>query len=162
MTDIIKEEYPRQEFQTVQSDVETRLEQGYSRTLIYEELLQDGRITMTYPSFCEYVRGGRKKNGTPAKRDASELLSEIMDSIEPRTETGLNLKAVHRKLEESGITGLSYADFCDYFRAAGGYTWREIPDNFVFFDEDGLITFYYRMASFLEAEADTAAPQKLQ
>jgi hypothetical protein len=85
-----------------------------------------------------------------------------MNSIEPRTETGLNLKAVHRQLEECGITGFSYADFCDYFREAGGYMGREIPDTYIFFAEDGLINFYYRMASFLEAEADKAAPRKLQ
>jgi hypothetical protein len=120
---------------------------------------------MTYQSCCDYVRGGKKK-ATRAKRDTAELLSEIMDSIEHRTEAGINLKSVFRKLEECGLTGaagFSYADFCEYFREAGGYLGRDIPDAFMFFnDDDGLIAFYYRLAAFLDRESDKAASRKLQ
>lgn len=153
--------YARVEYRAAQADIESGLEQGYSIKVIYEELLKAGRLTMAYKTFCDYVRGGGNrvhgKKKEPPKRDATEMLSEIMESIERRTDSGIDLKSVYQKLTEWGIIGFSYSDFCDYFRAAGAYFGKDISDNFVFFEDDGLITFYYRLASLFEAEADSAA-----
>ncbi|MDR1044210.1 MAG: TraK family protein [Candidatus Adiutrix sp.] len=157
----------RTEYRAAQSDIEARLERGYSLKLVYEDLLKAGRLTMAYPTFCDYVRGGgtrlhRRKNETTTAPDPAELLSEIMDSIKPRIDSGLNLKSVYQKMAEHGIIGFSYSDFCDYFRGAGGYLGRDIPDDFVFFEDDGLITFYYRLASLFDSESDSAGPEFLQ
>lgn len=160
-------DYARTEYRAAQSDIEARLEQGYSVKIIYEELSKAGRLTMAYPTFCDYVRGGgarlhRRRNKTVTAPDPSELLSEVMASIKPRIDSGLNLKSVYRTLAEYGIIGFSYSDFCDYFRGAGGYLGRDIPDDFVFFEDDGLITFYYRLASLFEGVLDKAGPDYLQ
>lgn len=158
--------YARMEFSTVQSEVEAMRQRGYSLKIVYEILSKDGRLTMAYATFCDYVRGGgvrlhRKKNEA-RKPDASEMLSEILEAIETRNDFGCNLKLVYQKLVERGLIGFGYADFCDYFRQAGAYLGRDIPDDFVFFEDDGLITFYYRLESLLKTELDKAALQNIQ
>jgi len=95
----------------------------------------------------------------PPKFDTSEMLSEILDAIEIRNDFGCNLRLVYQKLVECGLIGFSYSDFCDHFRAAGAYFGNDIPDDFVFFEDDGLITFYYQLESLLDAESDKAAPR---
>ena len=146
--------------------MEQKRAEGYSNKIIYEELFEAGCLTMSYTAFCDYVRGGgtrlhARKIEAP-KRDASELLSEILDSVETRNYFGCNLKLVYQKLVECGLTGFSYSDFCDYFREVGAYYGRDIPDDFVFFGDDGLITLYYRLESLLHAESDEAAPRNPQ
>lgn len=152
--------FARIEYRAVQQEIEARLEQGYSLSIIYDELCKAGRLTMAYTTFCDYVRGGGvrvhgKKKEAP-RPDASELLSEIMESIERRTDSGIDLKSIYHKLTEWRIIELSYSGFCNYFRKAGAYLGKEISDNFVFFEDYGLITFYYRLASLFEAESDSA------
>ena len=95
----------------------------------------------------------------PPKFDTSEMLSEILDAIETRNDFGCNLKLVYQKLVERGLIGFGYADFRAYFRRTGAYLGRDIPDDFVFFEDDGLITFYCRLESLLAAEANKAAPR---
>jgi len=158
--------YARIEYRSVQDQVEQKLAEGHNLKMIYDALSKDGRLTMAYATFCDYVRGGGtrlhgRKNEAP-KRDASELLSDILESVESRNEVGVNLKLVYQKLVECGLTGFSYSDFYDYFREAGAYPGSDIPDDFVFFEEDGLITIYYRLESLLKAESDKAAPPDLQ
>ena len=160
--------YARIEYRSVQAQVETKLNEGHSVKAIYDQLLIDGRLTMAYATFCDYVRGGGTRlhgSGKKGKKKTcSDLLSEILDSIETRTETSCNLKLVYQRLVECGLIGIGYSDFCDYFRRAGGYIGRDIPDDFIFFDDDGLITFYYQLESFLKAETELGqtASQNLQ
>lgn len=158
--------FARVEFRSVQALVEQKLDEGYSVKSIYEDLVKDGRLTMAYGSFRDYVRGGgRRTKKIPKealKRDRSEILHEIMESVEQRTEFGFNLKSVYQKLAVLGITRLSYSDFCDYFRDAGAYMGGDIPEDFVFFEEDGLITLYYRLESLFESESDKTASGNLQ
>ena len=60
--------YARMEFTTVQSDVEAMRKRGYSVKIMHEVLTGEGRLTMAYKTFCDYVRGdgqrlhGRKKD----------------------------------------------------------------------------------------------------
>ena len=158
--------FAKVQYRAVQALVEEKRAEGYSLMLIYEALSKDGQLTMSYSTFCDYVRGGGirlHRNPTePPQPNTSELLSEILDSIEIRNDNGCNLKLVYQKLVECGLIGFSYSDFCDYFREAGAYQGSDIPDDFVFFEDDGLITFYYRLESLLAAESDKAAPQNLQ
>lgn len=158
--------YARSEYRSVQALVENQLANGHSVKMIYDVLLKDGDLTMAYATFCGYVRGGGvrahgKKNEAP-KRDVSALIHEVLETIEPRTECGFNLKSVYQKLAELGITGFSYSDFCEYLREAGAYQGRDIPDDFVFFKEDGLIALYYRLESLFADESDKAEPRNFQ
>jgi len=166
MMEKTKKSPARIQYRAVQALVEQKRAEGYSLILIYEVLLENGYLTMSYSSFCDYVRGGgarlhKKPDETP-KEDASELLSEILDAIEMRTDSGCNLKLVYQKLVECGLIGFSYSDFCDQFREAGAYLGRDIPEDYIYFEDGGLITFYYRLESLLNAESDKAAPQNLQ
>ena len=158
--------FARNQYRAVQALVEQKRAEGYSLILIYETLSENGHLTMSYSSFCDYARGGgtrlHKKPDEIAKVNASELLSEIFDAIETRNDVGCNLKLVYQKLVECGLIGFSYSDFCDCFRDAGAYQGKDISDDYVFFGEDGLIAFYYRLESLLTDESDRAAPQNLQ
>lgn len=158
--------YARGEYRSVQALVENKLANGHSIRMIYDVLRKDGCLTMAYATFCDYVRGGGvrahgKKTEAPIL-DASDLIHEILESIELRTEYGFNLKSVYQKLTEFGIIGFSYSDFCDYLREAGAYQGRDIPDDFVFFKEDGLIALYYRLESLFPGESDKAEPENFQ
>ena len=164
---ILRPVYARIEYRSVQAEVEKMLAEGHSVKMIYDFLVKEGSLTMAYATFCDYVRGGgtrlhgTKKNEA-RKRDGGELLSEILESIEVRTENGCNLKLVYQKLVGCGLVSISFSDFFDFFSKAGGYQGSEIPDAYVFFSEDGLIPFYYGLESFLKKESDKTASQILQ
>ncbi len=57
----------RVEYHAVQEEVEKKLAAGYRARQVYEGLVAAGRLTISYSSFCAYVRGqgqrvrGRKK-----------------------------------------------------------------------------------------------------
>ena len=53
--------YARMEFSTVQSDVEAMRQRGYSVKIMHEVLTREGRLTMAYKTFCDYVRGGGQR-----------------------------------------------------------------------------------------------------
>lgn len=56
--------YARIQYRAVQRKVEAMLEQGYSLKLIFEELSESGSLSMSYTTFCDYVRGkGVRKHG---------------------------------------------------------------------------------------------------
>lgn len=157
--------FVRAQYRAVKALVDQKLAEGYSNKAIYEELFEAGRLSMSYTTFCDYVRGDgtrlhRRKNES-RKRGASEMLADIADSLEIRNDVGCNLKLVYQQLVECGLTGFSYSDFFDYFRECGAYLGSDIPDDFVFFGDDGLITFYYRLESLLKDESDKAAWPKL-
>lgn len=59
MTDNRRRPYSgRMEYRAVQSDVEAMRERGCSVKMIYEELVESGRLTIAYTTFCSYVCGG--------------------------------------------------------------------------------------------------------
>lgn len=54
----------RVEYYAVQEEVEKKLAAGHRILPIYEELAAAGRLTISYSSFCAYVRGkGQRVNG---------------------------------------------------------------------------------------------------
>ena len=53
--------YARMEFATVKSDVEAMRQRGYSVKIMHEVLTGEGRLTMAYKTFCDYVRGGGQR-----------------------------------------------------------------------------------------------------
>ena len=70
----------RVEYRSLQPEIEKRLAEGYCLRFVFDEMTSDGRLTMGYTTFCDYVRGGgqrlhsRKKSGRlpskPADRPA--------------------------------------------------------------------------------------------
>jgi hypothetical protein len=56
----------RVEYLAVQSEVKRLLEQGHRAKAIFEEMSRSGKITISYSTFCAYVRGGgqRPRKGT--------------------------------------------------------------------------------------------------
>lgn len=157
----------RVEYRAVQAEVEEQLTEGYSMNFVYRSLANTGRLSMSYASFCDYVRGGgmrtqRRKTGPKEQeREASILLSDIMESISVRADFGCNFKLIYQKLVERGMDGYSYSEFCQYFRAAGAYLGRDIPDDYIFFDQDNRVVFYYRLESFLNEELDRSTREQL-
>jgi len=60
----------RVEYRAVQPEVEQKIAAGYSKVLIYEDLVSAGKLTISYSAFCDYVRGdGSRKHGRPKKPD---------------------------------------------------------------------------------------------
>jgi hypothetical protein len=54
----------RVEYYAVREEVEKKLAAGHRVRPIYEELAAAGRLTISYSSFCAYVRGqGQRANG---------------------------------------------------------------------------------------------------
>ena len=51
----------RVEYIAIQPEVELMLEQGHSCKAIFEEMSRKGRITISYGTFCDYVRGGGQR-----------------------------------------------------------------------------------------------------
>ena len=48
----------RVEFLAVQMDVAKMMIEGHRIKAIFERMSKDGRITVSYTTFCDYVRGG--------------------------------------------------------------------------------------------------------
>jgi hypothetical protein len=51
----------RVEYLAIQSVVGRMRDQGYTARAIFEEMSRQGRITIAYTTFCEYVRGGGRR-----------------------------------------------------------------------------------------------------
>lgn len=68
----IKKNYTgRVEYRAVQKEVEDKLTAGHRVRPIYEELRQAGRISISYSTFCAYVRGrGERRPGREKSRPA--------------------------------------------------------------------------------------------
>ena len=71
--------YSRVEYRAVQKEVEEKLAAGFRIRQIYEELTQAGKITISYTSFCDYVRGqGERQHSRKKQRHAA-----VKQTIEP-------------------------------------------------------------------------------
>lgn len=51
----------RVEFLAVQEDVAKLLAEGHRIKAVFERLSQDGRLTVCYTTFCDYIRGGGRR-----------------------------------------------------------------------------------------------------
>ena len=51
----------RVEYRAIQAEVEQMLDQGHSVKAVFEEMSHGGRLTISYNTFCEYVRGGGRR-----------------------------------------------------------------------------------------------------
>ena len=51
----------RVEYLAVKAEVDRMLDQGHRVKAIFEEMIRNGRITISYSTFCEYVRGGGRR-----------------------------------------------------------------------------------------------------
>lgn len=51
----------RVEYLAVKATVDQMLAQGHRVKSIFEEMTRTGRITISYTSFCDYVRGGGQR-----------------------------------------------------------------------------------------------------
>lgn len=47
----------RAEYRVIQDEVEKKLDEGYSKRMVYDQLVAAGRLVMSYSSFCDYARG---------------------------------------------------------------------------------------------------------
>ncbi len=66
----------RVEYRAVQAEVERMLERGHSARAIFEEMSRSGKLTISYSTFCAYVRGGGRrprKGARHAQRPAPGL-----------------------------------------------------------------------------------------
>jgi hypothetical protein len=50
----------RVEFLACKETIDSMLAQGFSKKLIHERLISDGRCSMRYITFCEFVRNAEK------------------------------------------------------------------------------------------------------
>ena len=63
----------RVEYRAVRKEVEEKIAEGYRAKQIHLALVKAGRLTISYTSFCDYLRGngdrrhGGKKNPPPAE-----------------------------------------------------------------------------------------------
>ena len=60
----------RVEFLACKETIDSMLAQGFSKKLVHERLISDGRCSMTYITFCEFIRKARKKSPPPSSRQA--------------------------------------------------------------------------------------------
>ena len=51
----------RVEYFACREDVEAMIAKGYNTKMIYEHMKKQGRVTCSYSAFCDYVRGGGKR-----------------------------------------------------------------------------------------------------
>jgi len=113
--------FAKLEYQALRPEIEDLLEQCDGCVMhAYKELLKAGRLTMSYGTFRDYVRGdgfsvSRRK--TPPKPEPLKPLDDVseLDLDGPGTDFGYDLKSVHQTLVEIGVVGFGYSDFCDYF-----------------------------------------------
>lgn len=73
MTGSTKTYTGRVEYRAVQAEVESRLAAGHRALPIYRELTGAGRLTISYSTFCAYVRGqGERKPGQKKLRQMKQ------------------------------------------------------------------------------------------
>lgn len=51
----------RVEYLAIKAAVDQMLDQGHTVKAVFEEMTRTGRITISYTSFCDYVRGGGRR-----------------------------------------------------------------------------------------------------
>lgn len=75
----------RIEYRAVQAEVEAKLAAGFRVRPIYVELRKAGKISISYSTFCSYVRGkGERKDGRHKKRMISQGRRPEFTPVKPR------------------------------------------------------------------------------
>ena len=78
----------RVEYRAVQPEVEQMLDQGHSVIAIYEKLFQRGQVTISYTTFCEYVRGGGRRPRKGERLGKNHKPPAISQRQPPRSRIG--------------------------------------------------------------------------
>ena len=117
--------FARLEYKGVQPEIAALLEQGGgSAKYAYAKLLEEGRLTMTYHTFRQYVRddGHRtsrmKKAAAPEPLDPPGVILDLteLDPDGPGACFGYDLNAVYQDLAGLGVVSSGYSDFSDHFQ----------------------------------------------
>jgi len=66
----VRRSMARVEFITFKETIDSMLAQGFSKKLIHERLVADGRCSMHYITFCEFIRNAEKIAPPPALKQA--------------------------------------------------------------------------------------------
>lgn len=75
----------RVEYYACREDVEAMIAQGYTARYVYDHMKKRGRVTCSYSAFCDYVRGGGKRQHSKKKsavRQAPQRTGPVI--AEPR------------------------------------------------------------------------------
>ena len=59
----------RVEFLACKDAIDSMLAQGFSKKLIHERMISDGRCSMSYITFCEFIRNAGKKAPCPQQTE---------------------------------------------------------------------------------------------
>jgi len=74
----------RVEFLAVQAEVAKLMAEGYRIKAIFERLSGDGRLTVCYTTFCDYIRGGGervRKKGQVSRQPAGQAIPSQHSSV---------------------------------------------------------------------------------
>lgn len=76
----------RVEYYACREDVEAMIAQGYTARYIYDHMKKRGRVTCSYSAFCDYVRGGGKRQHSKNKKSTMPKAPQRTGQIiaEPR------------------------------------------------------------------------------
>jgi len=75
----------RVDFIACKETIDSMLAQGFSRKLIHEKLISEGRCSMNYITFCEFIRNAEKvpPPQTPAPPHAAKPIIEQKNPSTP-------------------------------------------------------------------------------
>ena len=92
----------RVEFLAVRPDVNELLAQGWPRSRIYRRLLEEGKISMRYKTFCEYIRKELPSLAT-ADPDQKRQVAQREERPRPSPRTGPQIVGGTRKTYQKDI-----------------------------------------------------------
>lgn len=87
----------RAEYRVIQEEVEKKLDEGYSKRMVYDQLAAAGRLTMSYSSFCDYARG----RGERLHRDEAGCAEPEPALCDGQTDERINYPIVPMNLSAS-------------------------------------------------------------
>lgn len=92
----------RVEYRAVQAEVESKLAAGHRALPIYRELAGAGRLTISYSTFCAYVRGqGERKPGQKKLRQMKQTLRpDPRPALRPVAESSKRQDFSHERMAD--------------------------------------------------------------
>ena len=78
----------RVEYRAVQPEVEQMLDQGHSIKAVYEKMSKGGQVTVSYTTFCEYVRGSGRRPRKGERLGKNQKRPTIPQRQPPRPRSG--------------------------------------------------------------------------
>jgi len=76
----------RVEFLACKDTIDSMQAQGFSKKLIHERLIADGRCSMSYITFCEYIRNVGEKAPHPQQ---AEPRHQVSPPVRPQRQPGI-------------------------------------------------------------------------